>query len=86
MLAEWLLVIAGFLVAVEVAASDEACDGTDAEFPGVEAGGLDGDLLVVGVGLGADADGGDAGGEGDGEEAGEDGVKVGFHGVFPVIC
>jgi hypothetical protein len=43
------LVIVVFFV--EVAASDESSDRADAKFPGVEAGVLDGDLLVVGSGL-----------------------------------
>jgi hypothetical protein len=44
---------------------------------------LDGDLLVVGFGLGADADGGDARGEGDREEAGENEVE--FHWVWLLV-
>ncbi len=71
------------VVVVEVASADESGDRADAEFPGVEAGVLDGDLLVVGFGLGADADGGDARGEGDREEAGEDEVE--FYGVWLLV-
>lgn len=67
---------------VEVAATDESGDPSRAELPGVEAGVLDGDLLIVGVRLVGEVDAGAAGEEGDREQRKEDGAKVGVHGFF----
>jgi hypothetical protein len=61
------LLLISLVIISKVAASDESSDRPHTKFPGVEAGGCHGDLLVVGVGLGAEADGGDARGEGDRE-------------------
>jgi hypothetical protein len=61
------LLLISLVIIREVAASDESGDRPNTKFPGVEAGGCNGDLLVVGVGFGAEADCGDARGEGDRE-------------------
>jgi hypothetical protein len=53
------------IIGVEIAASNETRDRADAEFPGIEAGVLDGNLLFVGGGAVSEVDGSATGEEGE---------------------